>query len=145
GDPSLPGAGYAAIAAPSRAVINVPIPDPNNDLTFTARQPGDALNNTTVHIVNSGQSAPPLLAAKEARDGTLDTTKTYFWVITAITPNGETTKSNETSLAPSGTNKTATLTWSQVPNATGYNVYRSNTADSYGASSLLTTIGSGST
>ncbi|HAM72036.1 MAG TPA: hypothetical protein DCM86_10370, partial [Verrucomicrobiales bacterium] len=58
GDPAMAGKAYPAISEPSRAAITVPIPGDNNDLIFTARQPGDAWSDTTVHFVNRGGTGP---------------------------------------------------------------------------------------
>jgi hypothetical protein len=48
----------------------------------------------------------------------------YFYVVTAITDAGESPISNEQSISFAATSQ-VTLAWSEVPRATGYNVYRS--------------------
>ena len=51
---------------------------------------------------------------------------TYFYVVTALDGvGGETTISNEVSYTVAANNKII-LTWNTVPNAQGYNIYRSN-------------------
>lgn len=90
-------------------------------------------------------TAPVQSNASVTTGGTLTDTQAYFWVITATNANGETVKSNEKTLTISAPNQTAVLSWAAVPNATGYKIYRGTSAGVYGASSLLTTISSGST
>lgn len=89
--------------------------------------------------------APSSFAAVLASGGSLTVSTTYYYVITATNANGETTRSSEVSVTPTSGNQTADLTWSADAGATGYKIYRSTTSGSYGASSLLTTIGSGAT
>ena len=47
-----------------------------------------------------------------------------FWVITATTANGETTKSNEVTATFSGSTSSATLNWPAQPNAVNIKIYR---------------------
>ena len=90
--------------------------------------------------------ASPLQSnAVAASGGSLTTGTTYYWVITAVFAYGETVVSNEKSLAISTPNLTANLSWAAVTGATGYNVYRSTTSGTYGATSLVTGITGGST
>lgn len=90
-------------------------------------------------------TAPVQSNAAAIAGGSLVNTTTYYWVITATNANGETVVSNEKSLTIANPNNTATLAWAQVTGTTGYKVYRSTTAGVYGATSLVTTITSGST
>lgn len=72
--------------------------------------------------------APTNLAVATAAGGALPAA-TYFYKVTAIDgAGGETTASNEVSQITPLNNKN-TLTWNVVPNATGYNVYRSTTTN----------------
>lgn len=64
-------------------------------------------------------------------------TTTYFWKITAISPIGETTGSSEVSAACQRGGY-ATLTWTKVTGATGYNVYRSTTT---GTETMIAKLG----
>src|SRR5438067_1367657 len=67
---------------------------------------------------------PQNLTLATAAGGSL-AAATYLYKVTAIDgTSGETTASNEASIA-TGANGKNTLTWNVVPNATGYNVYRS--------------------
>ena len=102
--------------------------------------------NWSTGLVPVGACAAPVQANPSATSGgSLANGTTYYWVITATNPNGETVVSNEKSLAITSPNQTADLSWAQVTNATGYKVYRSTTSGTYGATSLVTTITSGST
>jgi len=61
-----------------------------------------------------------------------------FWVITATTANGETTKSNEVTTTFSGSTSSATLNWPLQPNATHIKVYRGTATNSENL--LVTTL-----
>ena len=107
---------------------------------------GDTIAKVT-WTVQSGLTlanlVPPvgLAAAAQVGGGTF-AAAAYFWKITAINAQGETTASNEAT-ATIVLNGSAVLTWPQVTNAAGYNVYRGT---STGAENhLITTINSGST
>jgi hypothetical protein len=84
--------------------------------------------------------APANLAAAIAAGGTLTIGQTYYYLVTALdNVGGETTASNHANATPTSGNQTITLTWNVVPNAVGYNVYRSTSSG--GPFNLL--IGSG--
>jgi hypothetical protein len=69
---------------------------------------------------------PKNLTVVTAGGGTL-AAATYWYMVTAIDgAGGETTISNEVSIATGASGKN-TLTWNTVPNAAGYNIYRSTT------------------
>ncbi len=71
---------------------------------------------------------PHLVSATPSAGGSLVSGQQYFYKITAIDGvGGETTVSNELSATPSGGNLSVTLVWNVVPNAFGYNIYRSTT------------------
>jgi hypothetical protein len=105
----------------------------------------DADNWSAGWIPQGACSAPVQSVPSAASGGSLSNGTTYYWVITAINANGETTASNERNLAITSPNLTAVLSWAQVSGATGYKIYRSTSTGSYGATSLVTTISSGST
>lgn len=86
------------------------------------------------------QSNATLTSGGSLTDGT-----PYYYVITAFNNNGETPKSNEKTVTPSGANQTAVLSWAQINGATGYKVYRSTTSGTYTTPALVATISSGST
>lgn len=61
----------------------------------------------------------------------------YFYVVTALNQNGETIQSLEVSGLTTVSNKAITVAWSAVVGATSYNIYRSPTSGTYGATSFL--------
>lgn len=88
----------------------------------------DALNFVDYGLLG-GPLAPPVQAnpATSTTGGTL-AAATYFYEVTAITPGGETTASNEKSQVTTGTTSSNTISWAAVPGATGYKVYRGTAA-----------------
>ena len=86
--------------------------------------------------------APHAVSATPSTGGSLTTGVKQFYVVTAIDGvGGETTVSNEVSATPSGGNLSVTLIWNIVPNAIGYNVYRSTATGTevllYGSSTAI--------
>jgi hypothetical protein len=79
--------------------------------------------------------------------GAWGATGTYGYKITATktSPAGESGPSQEITAVVALTTDRITLSWTQDPNADGYLIYRTPTPGTYGASTLLTTIGSGAT
>jgi hypothetical protein len=75
------------------------------------------------------------LAVAAKAGGSLTVPENY--VVTALNEKGETIASAEVTFTPGAINKTATLTWDAVPQATSYRVYRSETAGTYVSPSLL--------
>lgn len=92
---------------------------------------------------NTATIVPSTLTQTPSASGGSFAAGTYFWVITATTAAGESTKSNEISTTFTGSASSNALAWTQVLGATGYKVYRGTTAGGEGA--LITTIGSGAT
>lgn len=73
--------------------------------------------------------------------GTL-TAGTYYYVLTATNASGgETTVSNEVSIATTGSTSTVTITWTLVTGATGYNIYRSAVNGLPGSELKLASVG----
>lgn len=81
--------------------------------TLTIQQGGEILSLV----------GPAGLAVAPVATGGTFAANTYYWVITALNTNGETIKSNEVSAAIA-LNGQATLTWTALAGATGYNIYR---------------------
>ena len=82
---------------------------------------------------------PSGVSATLASGGTLTLSQPYYYVVTAIDGlGGETVQSSEVTATPtvSGT-QTINLSWSGVPGAASYKVYRSTTSGSYGSGSHL--------
>lgn len=63
------------------------------------------------------------------------------WVVTAINGLGETIASLEASFNVTDLTKKVTLTWTTVPGATGYKVYRTDTPGTYVTPALRATLG----
>jgi hypothetical protein len=63
-----------------------------------------------------------------------------YYVLTAYNATGETIRSAEVSINVDVTTKKVTITWTPVTGATGYKVFRSTAAGSYGATSLRATV-----
>ena len=76
--------------------------------------------------------------------GTLTVGTTYYYVITAKLGNGtQSVMSNQEFYTPAGSNTTAQLSWAAVPNATGYDVYRSTVSGSFSSPALVATVAPG--
>jgi len=72
-------------------------------------------------------------------------TGTYYYSIASTNALGETEKSTqEVTITVDVVTKRVTLTWSVPTGATGYKIYRSQTAGSYATPALVATISSGS-
>ena len=97
----------------------------------------------------SGTISPPwdleAVLGPTADGGVWGATGQYGYVIVAVNGAGVTNASDEVTVQVDDTTKRVTLTWAQVTGATGYRIYRTDTPGTYGASTLLTTIGSGAT
>jgi len=70
---------------------------------------------------------------------------TYGYKVTATNATGETIGSVEAIAVVTVTTQRVQLTWVQTPGATGYKVYRTATAGTYGATTLRATIVGGAT
>lgn len=89
--------------------------------------------------VSLGPVAPSGLGASANVGGGTFAAATYFWKVTGTTAAGETTGSNEASVAVA-LNGTATLTWSALPaGTTGVKVYRGTSSN--GENVLVATLG----
>lgn len=90
---------------------------------------------------------PYLLSLETETTGGLITAGTYYYVVTAQrTTNltgpvvGETVISNEASIVTTGATSTVTLTWTPVPGAEAYVIYRSTVSGTYTTPSLIATV-----
>lgn len=89
-------------------------------------------NLDAANYVDYGLLGIALAAPVQSNPATLTTggtlaAGTYYYEITAITPGGETTASNEKSIVTTGSTSSNTVSWATVPGAMGYNVYRGTT------------------
>jgi hypothetical protein len=78
-------------------------------------------------LFSPGGGAPILSAVPSGAGGSL-AAGTYFWVVTALGPSGETLGSNEYTTTLAGGLSSVVFTWYAVPGATSYRVYRGTSA-----------------
>lgn len=109
---------------------------------YPIKGPGSYANTLAISIQTNQVFAPTGVAATSSTTGGTLVAASYQYQVTAVNSNGETVGSTMTDLviASGGTvTNSITLTWANVVNATGYNIYgRSSTG--YG---LLTQVGQG--
>lgn len=127
-----------ATAPTGALLVTLTCNDPSFDAAVAGVRTMDVTPNVTgdavaggvtgwARFLDSGLAPPVLNAPSTATTGGTLAAATYFYVITALNANGETLKSNEVSIATTGTTSTVTLGWTAVAGATGYRVYRSTT------------------
>lgn len=102
----------------------------------------EALSNFA-YLAPSGSDAPAGLAATPVSGGSLTTATTYYYAVTAKMPGWETLASTPVSCAASSPNLSASLSWTQTTNATGYNIYRGTASNAL--DTLVTSITGAST
>lgn len=78
-------------------------------------------------------AAPATPAAAAVASGGSFLAGTYFWKVTALSRAGETLGSAEVTATIAAAGQ-ATITWAAVTGATGYRIYRTTTAGTYGVS-----------
>lgn len=114
---------------------------PDVDLTTNPPEPLDVLGFTGNYT--TGYLSPPagLLAFGYATGGTL-AAGTYYYVVTAVNANGETTASNEAHAAVTGATSSVVLVWQAAGSGsfgpTHYKIYRGTTAG--GENVLIATV-----
>jgi hypothetical protein len=83
-------------------------------------------NDTVVCTSRTTPSAPSGLAGTASTTGGTIPAGTYYYVVTAMVPNGETVASNEISKTTTGSTSSVALTWNAPSGSgsTGYRVYR---------------------
>lgn len=86
-------------------------------------------------ITWAGPALPPPNLTSAVGSGTGGTIPagTYFYVVTATGPLGESLKSNEMSVILTGTTSSVTLGWTGSPLATGFKVWRGTATGVYSA------------
>lgn len=97
--------------------------------------------STNPFVLDTVNVIPPTMGAPSQAAGGSFAAGNTFWVLTAKNADGESLQSNQVTLNMVLNNK-ATLSWSAIPGATGYNLYRSLVSGVYGANSKVNvTIG----
>jgi len=86
------------------------------------------VGNTVYDTASPGGPGPVQLTLAPATGQYLPTGSPLFYRVTAITSAGETAASPEETITLAAGNSRVALTWTPVPGATAYNVYRSNVA-----------------
>jgi hypothetical protein len=107
----------------------------NVDFVTKVPSPGDIF--TCSERLTPG--APTSLGKTASSSGGAISAGTYYWVVTATLPNGETVASNEVSATLTGSTSSVLLSWTAPSGAgaTGYNVYRGTAT---GAEDLLCAV-----
>lgn len=154
------GATYATLlvyldASGNTAVKTVALADPVNTdldslvvgaeqavmLIYASRGPGSYAHSLSVSLENNSVSAPQgFTATSSLTDGTLNN-GTYYYMVTALTFEGESLPSTPASVLVSGAvvaTASTQLSWTPVPNAVGYRVYGRTSGSAFG---LLATVG----
>jgi hypothetical protein len=103
---------------------------PDVDLTTNPPEPGDVLGYTG-RTVSLGLAPPSGLTAVASSTGGSLAANTYEYVVTTISPAGESIPGAAVSITTSGTNGSGVLSWNPVPSATGYHIYRTTTPGTY--------------
>lgn len=110
-------------------------------LFYGIRGPGSYAETLSIALSPSGVAAPQNLVGNSSLTGGQLGNGTYYYMVTALTFDGESLPSTPQTILVSGaTIATAqnTLTWDPVPNAVGYNVFGRTTGSSFG---LIATVG----
>jgi len=102
------------------------ISDQNNSIYASFDNFGNLKNNGTNVYVNALSVPSP--SAALASGGSLTVSTQYNYQVTAVNPQGETTVSSTVNVTPTSGNQTASLSWTQIPGASGYKIYRATGA-----------------
>ncbi len=89
---------------------------------------GDSFPSSSVNVTLPTVSTPSGVSASVGTSGTvganLVASTTYYYEVTAVTPNGQTTASTEVSGTEGTTAYPITISWSTVSGATSYYIYK---------------------
>lgn len=143
--------GSAALAGPQPLLVATPS---NSQMTVNVSQVaqgnGSAIvaNGATLQFngaagnVSSPTGAPTQNQPSPGAGGAFTVSDDYFYIITAVTPSGESIASNQQKVAVLA-GQQVNLSWLTVPGATGYKIYRSTDSGNYGKTSLVGIVDSG--
>lgn len=117
-------------------------------LTWTILQRASDGSYPVVSYATQGILPPVQAALSTANSGGTLANGTYYYVVTALNANGETTASNEQNITTTGSGASKnTVTWAAVTGATGYRVYRGTAAGQenvyYAPGNVLTYVDTG--
>lgn len=124
--------GVAGTIIPAQTVISTIQTDPNVE-------PPEFVVTGSGGVIPAAISTPSGEASVASSGGAL-AANTYRYMVSAINESGETLPSAETSATTSGGNLTITVTWTAVPGATAYKVYRSLATGSAAKRYLATVV-----
>jgi hypothetical protein len=82
-------------------------------------------------------SPPTGVAAVLAAGGSLTVSTAYYYEVTAVTPSGETAASTQVTATTTAGNLTINVSWTAVPGAASYRVYRSTTSGTFTSPALI--------
>lgn len=119
-------------------------PGPANGLQVEIDQIGTNDGSTEFRIASDSVTLSPpfgLTAVLGPATGVWGVAGTYGWKITAVNATGETIGSFEVTFNVTALGNAITLTWNTIAGATNYKIYRTPTPGTYGASTLVTTVG----
>ncbi len=120
----MDGGGYAFMVGPDGDVAVGGTGSGGSDLTVKQNLTLTG-GNITINKLDISQTGTPATSIT-ASGGSCSSSGTYYYRVTALNDNGETTISAEGSQAMSGDSddEKVTVTWSAVPGATSYKLYR---------------------
>lgn len=108
--------------APGAGEYNIAVVDSTGYWSGTAAKAQK--ENLYVNGTVAALAVPVAVAPTTSATGGTLAAGTYFYKVTATGASGETIGSNEVSVTTTGSTSTTTLTWSAVPGAAGYKIYR---------------------
>ncbi|MCL4392582.1 hypothetical protein M1145_00345, partial [Patescibacteria group bacterium] len=126
-----PGTYYYEVVAKDNTPASVASSFPSQYISETVNTPVPVPTGVSATVGTTGSVGSNLAAST-----------TYYYEVTATTPNGETTASAEVSAAEGTTAYPITISWTAVNGATGYTVYKGTTS---GGEQFLAPVSGGST
>ena len=138
--PTLAGAQPSIVATGSNSQMTINVSTVADGGVSAIVSNGATLQmNGAAGNVSAPTGAPTQLAPVISAGGNFTVPDDYFYVVTAITPAGESLASNQqrVSLVPG---QQVTISWNPVAGATSYKVFRSTTSGVYGAGSRLVNL-----
>ena len=130
-------AGQSAVLFATQSAVTVPSPG-TGYVTAPALSLGATASTGGTFAGGPSLTTPIGVAATGAATGGTLVAASYFYRVSAINTRGETLASTEVpSGALTGTTSSVALSWTAVPGATGYRVYRTTTSGTYTSPAFL--------